>query len=197
MPTTRAAALAAATGGLLWLALVPAVALYRDGDLSYGGYQRLVAVPLLAFVVAWALLRPQIPDGRALLGWWLSLAGFALAFAGSTIEFWAALPLGRETAATSATRGAGWWGADVGWTLFALGFLVLASGGPTAAVGLRRQAGWPMWACTFVAVLGVGVMLANVLHDARPAPALVGLGAFATGWLALAIWLWRRPTTST
>jgi hypothetical protein len=193
MSIARAAAVAAAAGGVLWLILVPAVGLYRGGDLSYGGYQRLVALPLLAFIVAWALLRPEVPDGRALLGWWLALAGFALAFAGTALEFWFALPFGEETAATASTRGAGWWGADVGWTLFALGFLVLASGGPTAAVGLRRQAGWPMWACTFVAVLGIGVLLANVLYDAPAAPALAGLGAFSLGWLALAAWLWRRP----
>jgi hypothetical protein len=193
MSIVRAAAVAAAAGGVLWLTLVPAVGLYRGGDLSYGGYQRLVALPLLAFVVAWALLRPEVPDGRALLGWWLALAGFALAFAGTALEFWIALPLGEETAATASTRGAGWWGADVGWTLFALGFLVLASGGPTAAVGLRRQAAWPMWACTFVAVLGIGVLLANVLYDAPVAPALAGLGAFSLGWLALAARLWRRP----
>jgi hypothetical protein len=51
-----------------------------------------------------------------------------------------------------------------------------------------------MWACTFLAVVGIGVVLANVLRDAPAAPAAIGLGAFAAGWVALGVRLWATST---
>jgi hypothetical protein len=189
----RAAALAAGFGGIAWLGLVPLVALVRSGALSYDGYFRLVALPLAGFVGAWALARPLIPSGRALTGWRVTLGGLALVFVGDVLEFWGAWLADEPTSHAAAETGSdAYWAADAGRSLFVLGFFALCAGGPTVAVGLRRQAGWPMWAATFLAVLGIGVLLATVLREAPLAPATLGLGAFAIGWLALAARLWGQ-----
>ena len=191
----RWAAVACLASGAVWLALVPATVLARSGDLSYDGYFRLMALPLGLFAVAWYLVgrawQPETVRGRN--GWWLVLAGLALVWAGTTLEFWGSWLLDEPTSHEASETGEeGWWGSDLGWTLFLLGFLLLLVGGPTAAVALRRSSRLPFWALAFVCVLGFGVFLANLLREARLLPALVGLGLFGLGWIGLGLLVRRE-----
>jgi hypothetical protein len=191
----RRAAVACVAAGVAWLVLVPATAFARSGDLSYGGYFRLAALPLALFAVAWYLVgriwRPQAPRGRN--GRRLVLAGLALAWAGNTLEFWGSFLLDEPTSEQASETGEdAWWGSDAGWTLFLLGFLLLLVGGPTSAVALRRTSRLPFWALALVCLVGFGLFVANLVREARLAVALVGLGLFALGWIGLGVLLWRE-----
>ena len=191
---SRQAAIACVLAGLGWLALVPATVLARSDDLSYGGYFRLAALPLALLALAWFLVgrvwRPESMRGRT--GWAVILAGFALACAGTTIEFWGSFLLDEPTSEqVSGTGEDAWWGSDVGWALYVLGFVCLLVGGPTAAVALRRTSRLPFWALALVCLVGIGALLGNVLREARLTAALVGLGLFGLGWIWLGVRLWR------
>lgn len=59
---TRRASIACAVSGAGWVALIGASAMVDAGALSYDGYYRVMAVPLLLFLVAWLALRAA---GRA------------------------------------------------------------------------------------------------------------------------------------
>jgi hypothetical protein len=189
------AGVACVAAGVAWLLLVPATALARSDALSYNGYGRLTAVPLALLAVAWYLVgRVWQPESlRARNGSWLILAGLVLAWAGTTLEFWGSWLLDEPT--SQDVSGAGedaWWGSDLGWTLFLLGFLLLLVGGPTAAVALRRTSRLPFWGLAFVCLLGFGVLFGNVLRESRLVPALVGLGLFALGWIGLGLLVRRE-----
>ncbi len=60
----RLADRAALLGGLGWLLLAPAAELVRRNLLSYDGYNRLLAVPLVLFTVALALASRRSVWGR-------------------------------------------------------------------------------------------------------------------------------------
>jgi hypothetical protein len=188
----RRAAVACIAAGAAWLALVPASVLFRDGDLSYGGYFRLMAVPLALFVVAWWLLGRvwSWSSPRARWGYRLVLVGLALAFVGDTLEFWGSWLLD-EPVSRDAPSDA-WWGSNAGWSLFLFGFLLLLVGGPTAAVALR-PARLPFWALALVTVLAFGILVGNALHDASLLTAAIGLGIFGAAWIGLGVVLLRRP----
>jgi hypothetical protein len=189
----RRAAIAAVAAGFAWLALVPASQLFREDELSYAGYYRVMAVPLLGFALAWRwvgrLWSPEAP--RARWGNRIVLAGLALAFAGTALEFWGSWLLDEEIS-YEAAEGEGWWGSNAGWGLFLFGFLLLLVGGPTAAVALRRRR-LPFWVLALVTLLGFGIFAGNGFHEAPLPWALLGLGVFAAGWIALGVLLWRRP----
>jgi hypothetical protein len=192
---SRQAGVACVVAGAAWLLLVPATALVRSDAVSYNGYFRLMALPLALFAVAWYLVgrawQPETVRGRN--GWWLILAGLVLAWAGTTLEFWGAWLLDEPTSHdVSGTSADAWWGSDVGWTLFLLGFLLLLVGGPTAAVALRRTSRLPFWALAFVCLVGFGVLFGNVLRESRLVPALIGLGLFALGWIGLGVLVRRE-----
>jgi hypothetical protein len=193
-PARRAGA-AAVAGGLAWLALVPASLLYRSGELSFEGYYRGVAVPLVLLALAWGLLwpvwRPQ--DLRARFGYGLTLAGLALAATGTALEFWAGWAAGEESARRpGAPDEVGWWGSDVGSALFLFGVMALFAGGPTAAVALRGAL--PFWALALIALVGFGVLSATLLDDSSPVATVPIFGAFGLGWTALGILLRRSHT---
>jgi len=196
-PSSRASATpACVAAGVAWLCLVPAVWLYGRGTITYDGYFRIAALPLALLVLAFVSLRALWPPGaRAAFGYWVTLAGFSLAFAGVTLEFWGGWVIGEVGAETARLQGVeAWWGARAGSQLFLLGFFALAVGGATAAVALRREGGWPVWPCVVIGLSSIGVIMLNVLHDASVAAAVVGLGTFACGWIALGAWLGRtRP----
>jgi hypothetical protein len=192
---SRQAGIACVAAGAAWLLLVPATVFARSEDLSYDGYFRLMALPLGLFAVGWYLLgrvwQPETLRGRN--GWWLVLAGLALAWAGTTLEFWGSWLLGEPTSHEASETGEeAWWGSDLGWTLFLLGFLLLLVGGPTAAVALRRTSRLPFWALAVICVLGFGVFFGNLLRESRLLPALVGLGLFAAGWIGLGVLVRRE-----
>lgn len=190
----RRAGVACVAAGAAWLLLVPATALARSDALSYGGYFRLAALPLALFAIAWYLVgrvwRPESLRGRT--GWSVVLAGFALACAGTTLEFWGSFLLDEPTSEQVSGTEDAWWGSDVGWTLYVLGFLSLLVGGHTAAVALRRTSRLPFWAFALVCVVGIGALLGNVLRESRLTAALVGLGLFGLGWIWLGVLLWRE-----
>ena len=190
----RCAGAAAIAGGAAWLALVPASLLRRSGDLSHDGYFRLVALPLVLFAVAWALVGPLWRPGdlRARFGYGLTLAGLTLAAAGTALEFWGAWLAGEATARDEPAAGeAVWAGSDLGWSLSFFGVMVLFAGGPTAAVALRRAL--PLWALTLITLLGFGVFAATLFDESSPAVTLPFFGAFAAGWIGLGVLLLRAP----
>lgn len=83
--------------------LVPASELERRGLLSYDGYNRLLAVPLLLFTVA-LLLAPgalSIRSRPARVGFRIAAVGSALLWAGNVIEFYGACS---KTASTPTPR---------------------------------------------------------------------------------------------
>ena len=190
---TLLAAVACALAGASWLALIPASVLLRDGDLSYDGYYRVLAVPLLLFALAWLALRPAWPrDWRAELGYWATLAGLVLVFAGDALEFWGAWLTGKTNAFEAyRTGGESWWGSDLGWTLFILGTLALFVGGPTAAVAAVRARLVPVWGGVLLALFGLGVLSGNLLDDAAPAATVAVFGAWGLGWIGLGLALAR------
>jgi hypothetical protein len=187
----RRAAVVCWAAGAAWLALVPASALFRDDALSYGGYYRVMAVPLGLFVAAWWLFGRvwSWSSPRARWGYRLVLAGLALAFAGDTLEFGGSWLLDEEIAFERADEA--WWGSNAGWSMFLFGFLLLLVGGPTAAVALR-PARLPWWAFLLVTAIGFGILAGNALHEASLPVAAIGIGLFGAGWIGLGVLLWRR-----
>jgi hypothetical protein len=187
----RRAAVACVAAGLAWLALVPASALFRDAELGYAGYGRIMAVALVLFVVAWWLLGKvwSWSSPRARWGYRLVLAGLALAAAGTVLEFWGSWVVDEPIAYDTPTDV--WWGSNAGGSIFLLGFLLLLVGGPTAAVALR-PARLPFWVFALVTVLGFGILAGPAMHDASLLVAAVGLGLFGAGWIGLGATMWRR-----
>ena len=193
----RRATAADVAAGVAWLALVPASLLHRSGDLSFDGYYRVVAVPLVLLArgvgPARAGLAPARTCGRA-SATACTLAGLALAAAGTALEFWGGWAAGEESARRpGAPDEAGWWGSDVGSALVLFGVMALFAGGPTAAVALRGAL--PFWASRADrARSGFGVLSAHASSTRRRRLATVPVfGAFGAGWLALGLLVRRSP----
>ena len=192
---SRSAGTAALLGGGAWLLLAPAAELQRRDLLSYDGYNRLVAVPLLLFTVA-LVLAPRVlgARGAARTGFRAAAVGAGLLLAGNGIEFYGVLLQDRPNSyAAYGTGQEPWIGSDVGWMIFLLGVLVLLVGGLLAAVGLYRSRVRPRWLAAFAAALGPGVLAGSLFGLGRAPLSVLVLGAYAAAWLVFGRLLLRRP----
>jgi hypothetical protein len=182
---------AAILGGIAWLVLVPASELQRRELLSYDGYNRMLAVPLLLFLVALLLvpraLAVRRPVPRA--GFRTAAAGTGLLLAGNLLEFYGVLLQDAPNAYAAAQTGATghWLGSDIGWIVFSLGMFVLLAGGVVAATGLWRQHAWPPWLVAFTAALGAGVLAGNLFALESVFLSAAVLTPYATGWIAFGV----------
>ena len=132
----------AAAAALLWIALVPFANAQRLDELSYDAYHRLMTVPLLLFVVAWALLRARLHR----VPWAVLLLGLVLYLGGNVLEFWGVLLTEGENANVVGGVGA-WWGSHAGWIAFILGFVTSTVGGSQQrprSGGAERWRGGPL-----------------------------------------------------
>lgn len=124
-------------GGLAWLLLVPAAELHRRDVLGYDGYNRLLAIPLLLFLVA-LLAAPRaltVPGRSTRAGLIAAAVGVGLLLAGNVAEFYGLLLQDQPNAYAASRAGetAHWVGSDIGWIIFGIGMLTLLIGGLTAA----------------------------------------------------------------
>ena len=191
---SRAAGTAALLGGAAWLLLAPAAELQRRDLLSYDGYNRLVAVPLLLFIVA-LVLAPRVlaVTGLARTGLRVAAAGAGLLFAGNVVEFYGVLLQDRPNSyAAWGTGQEPWIGSDIGWMIFLLGALVLLVGGVLAAVGMYRAGVRPRWLGAFAAALGPGVLGMNLFGLGPASVSVLVLAAYAGAWLIFGRLLLRR-----
>ena len=182
---SRSAGTAALLGGGAWLLLAPAAELQRRDLLSYDGYNRLVAVPLLLFTVA-LVLAPRVlaVRGLARAGFRAAAVGAGLLVAGNVIEFYGVLLQDRPNSyAAYGTGQEPWIGSDVGWLIFGLGGLVLLIGGILAGVGMARTATRPRWLVVFAATLGPGVLVGNLFGLGPAWLSVLVLAAYAAAWL--------------
>jgi hypothetical protein len=179
---------AAVLGGLTWTLLVPAAELVRRDLLSYDGYNRLLAVPLLLFTVALSSVpRALTVRGRlALTGFSMAATGTALLLVGNVVEFYGVLLQDGLNAYAASQAGADehWIGSDIGWMTFGVGMLVLLAGGIVAALALHRSRTAPVWLILFTCTLGVGVLAANLLGLAPAFLSVPVLMVYAAGWVA-------------
>ncbi len=179
---------AAALGGLAWGLLAPAAELVRRDLLSYDGYNRLLAVPLLLFTIALSLApRALSPRGRlARVGFPLAAAGAALLLLGNVVEFYGVLLQDGLNAYAASEAGADehWIGSDVGWITFILGMFVFLAGGIVTALALHRRRAAPAWLVAFAATLGVGVLAGNLFGLAPALLSVPVLTVYAAGWIA-------------
>jgi hypothetical protein len=150
---------AAVFGGLGWLLLAPAAELVRRDLLSYDGYSRLLAVPLLLFNVALALASRRSVWGKdrgVRAGLLVASVGSGLLLVGNVVEFYGVLLQDdlNAQAAYQAGRPEHWLGSDIGWLIFGAGMLVLLVGGLMTALALRRRRTDATWLPLFAASLG-------------------------------------------
>jgi hypothetical protein len=190
---------AAILGGLAWLLLVPAAELHRRELLGYDGYNRLLAMPLLLFLVALlGAARSLTVPGRSARAWFLAAAvGVGLLLAGNVVEFYGVLLQDQPNAyaATQAGKTAHWVGSDIGWTIFGIGMFTLLVGGLAAAAGMQRYRVRPVWLLVFTASLGVGVLAANLYALESVFVSVPVLAVYAIGWIAFGL-LVRRGGVS-
>ncbi len=150
--------MSAILGGGTWLLLVPAAELHRRELLGYDGYNRLLAIPLLLFLVALlAASRALTVAGRSVRAGFLTAAvGVGLLLAGNVAEFYGVLLQDQPNAhaATQAGETDHWVGSDIGWIAYAIGMLVLLVGGLTAAAAMLLHRVRPTWVIAFTATLG-------------------------------------------
>ncbi len=182
---------AAVLGGIAWLLLIPAAELERRGVLSYDGYNRFLAVPLLLFTVALAgAARGLATEARlAKIGLWIATVGAGLLLAGTVVEFYGVLLHDGLNAQAAYEAGAAdhWVGSDIGWLIFVFGFLTLLIGGIVAALGLHRAGIGPVWLRAFAAILGLGVLAGNLFGLEPLGLSVPGLGLYAAGWIAVGL----------
>jgi hypothetical protein len=187
---------AAILGGLASLLLIPAAELQRRELLSYDGYNRLLAVPLVWFLVAVATApRALAVPGRSVRAGFLAAAvGVGLLVAGNVVEFYGVLLQEEPNAYAAARAGEAdhWVGSDIGWLVFGIGMLVLLLGGLTAAAGLQRYHFRPSWVIAFTATLGFGVLAANLFALQSAFFSVPVLALYATGWIAFGVLTRRR-----
>ena len=191
---SRMAGTAAMLGGAAWLLLVPAAELQRREMLSYDGYNRLVAVPLLLFTVA-LVLTPRVlaVGGLARTGLRVAAVGGGLLFAGNVVEFYGVLLQDRPNSyAAYGTGKEPWIGSDIGWMIFLLGALVLLIGGIVAAGGMYRDGVQPRSLVALSAVIGPGLVASSFLALGPALPSVLVLGAYAAAWLMIGRLLLRR-----
>lgn len=182
---------AAVLGGLAWLLLVPAAELERRNVLSYDSYDRLLAVPLLFFVVALYLApRDLAVQGRlARLGFSVAAVGAGLLLAGNLVEFYGVLLQDELNAyaAGQAGRGGHWIGSDVGWITFGVGMLVFLVGGAMIALALHRSRTRPRWLIVFTGTLGIGVLAGNLFGREQAFISVPVLALYAIGWISFGL----------
>lgn len=186
---------AAILGGVTWLLLVPAAELHRRDLLGYDGYNRLLAIPLLLFLVA-LLAAPRaltVPGRSVRAGFLTAAVGVGLLLAGNIAEFSGVLLQDQPNAyaATQAGETDHWVGSDIGWIAYAIGMLVLLVGGLTAAAGMQSHRVRPAWLIAFTATLGVGVLAANLFALQSVLVSVPVLAIYAAGWIAFGL-LTRR-----
>lgn len=196
---TAVAGNAAILGGLTWLLLVPAAELHRRDLLGYDGYNRLLAMPLLLFLVA-LLVTPRaltVPGRSVRAGLVTAAVGVGLLLAGNVAEFYGVLLQQRPNAYTASQAGETdhWIGSDVGWIIFGIGMLTLLIGGPTTAAGMRRNRVRPSWVIAFAATLGVGVLAANLFALQSAVLSVPVLAVYAIGWMAFGVLIRRRSAS--
>lgn len=190
---SRIAGAAAALGGLTWILLPLAAELVRRDLLSYDGYNRLLAGPLLLFTIALSLA-PGALEARGRLsrvGFSLSTAGAGLLLIGNVVEFYGVLLQNGLNAYAASQAGADdhWIGSDIGWITFGLGMLVLVAGGLVLAFALHRGGTAPVRIVLFAATLGVGVLAGNLLGLAPAYLSVPVLALYAMGWIAFGRYL--------
>lgn len=188
--------MAAMLGGLAWLLLVPAAVLQRPGLLDYDGYNRLLAGPLLLFLVA-LLTAPRalmVPGRSVRAGFGVAAVGVGLLLVGNVVEFYGVLLQDERNAYAAARVGEAdhWVGSDIGWIIFGIGMLVLLVGGVTTAVALQRRRMRPLWVIAFTATLGVGVVAANLFALQSVLLSVPVLALYAAGWIGFGLLMFRR-----
>lgn len=179
---------AALLGGAAWFLLAPAAELARRDVLSYDGYNRFLAVPLLLFTVALSLASPAL-GLRGRLGkvsYAVAAAGAGLLLIGNVVEFYGVLLQDQRNAQAAFEAGQKdhWIGSDIGWIIFGVGMLVLLVGGLIAAIALHRSRTSPRWLVAFTATLGIGVLAGNVFGLAPAFLSVPVLALYAFGWMA-------------
>lgn len=180
---------AAILGGLTWLLLVPAAELHRRDLLSYDGYNRLLAIPLLFFLMT-LLAAPKALTLAGRLeraGLIAAAVGVGLLLAGNVVEFYGVLLQEKPNAYAATGETDHWVGSDIGWIIFGIGMLTLLVGGLTAAAGMQRHRVRPTWLIAFIATLGVGVLAANLFALQSVFLSVPALALYATGWIAFGL----------
>lgn len=179
---------AALLGGVAWLLLVPAAELTRRELLSYDGYNRFLALPLLLFTVALSLAAGALGlrERLARVGFAMAASGAGLLLIGNIVEFYGVLLQDRLNAYAASRAGEEdhWIGSDLGWMIFGLGMFVLLAGGLIAAMGLCRSRTEPRWLVVFAATLGIGVLAGNLFGLAPAFLSVPVLVIYAGGWMA-------------
>lgn len=187
---SESAARLALVAGIAWLLLIPAAELERRDMLSYDGYNRLLALPLILFAVTlWRA--PHLLPGEAKsaqLGFRIAAVGAAVLFVGNVNEFCGVMLQSEPNAyaAHQAGDASHWIGSDIGWLIFGVGMLTLLIGGVIAAVGLRGWGTGRRWLVLFTATLGIGVLAGNLFGLARAIVSVPALAAYGVGWMYFA-----------
>ncbi len=188
-------------GGLGWLLLVPAAELERRDLLTYDGYNRLLAVPLLLFAVVLSVAPRalQVPGRLARVGFAVAAIGAGLLLIGNLVEFYGVMLQGdfNAYAASQAGRADHWIGSDVGWIIFGVGMLVLLGGGLVASVALRRRRTEPGWLTAFAGTLGIGVLAGNLFGLGPVFIRVPVLALYAIGWISFGLHVLRAGTVVT
>lgn len=180
-------ALAAILGGILWLVLnLALVGAWERGD-NFPTYEFLNALrplPLALFAFALYGLYRRVNVGR--VGFFISLAGFALLAAGAAIEFW---------------FGGGVRDGDVdtlslaGWLTYLVGYLVLSIGLIAFGIAFYQTR---VWGTNSIVPLITGVvwaswfgfiMLGNVTQNNF---ADLAQYIFALMWVVMGVLMWKE-----
>ncbi len=152
-------------GGLAWLLLVPAAVLQRLGLLDYDGYNRLLAGPLLLFLVA-LLTAPRalmVPGRSVRAGFGVAAVGVGLLLVGNVVEFYGVLLQDERNAYAAARVGEAdhWVGSDIGWIIFGIGMLVLLVGGGDRRCGSAAAAHAALVGALLRSAIGPGTKLVS------------------------------------
>lgn len=175
-------------GGMIWVPARYGVLTTWEGTwlgLDYGGWNRLMLVPLLLLTVG-AVVAARAATRRTRVAWAVLATGFALAGAGVVIEFvvGGGLQGGPENIAVA------------GWMVYLLGQLVTAVAALMLAAALARERQRGAAACAAVAGIATlvwpaaGITLSAELAD----QVLIGLAWVALGVLVRRA-LSRRATS--
>jgi hypothetical protein len=186
----NSAALAAILGGILWLALnLALVGAWERGD-NFPTYEFLNTLrPLPLAFLAFALygLYRMVKVGR--VGFFISLAGFALLAAGAAIEFWIGGGVREGDVDTISL---------VGWLTYLVGFLLLSIGLIAFGLAFYRTRVWGansivplitgiVWASWFLFVMLDNVMQSNFADIAQY--------LFALLWIGMGVLMWKENQT--
>ena len=176
-------------GGLTWVPARYGVMTTWQGTLlglDYGGWNRLMLVPLLLLTVGAALAARAGSPRRTRIAWTALAAGFVVSAVGVAVEFviGGGLQGGPESLALA------------GWAVYLLGQLVTAGAALVLAVALTADGA--RGAAAAAAVAGIATLLWPVAAATRALEladqALIGLAWIALGVLTAA--LSRRPAST-